>query len=138
VPAADPTLEISGGRGQSVTVTLPRAAGIHRYKWDLRFAQPELTEVQRQAISQRFEQLIRAADEEQDTYKDAYARYQAATSEAGRRAAIRVLMDMGGALANELRGPTAGPGSYKLVLTVDGKRYTGSIALRADPMLAPR
>jgi hypothetical protein len=137
-PVSDPTLEITGPRGQTVTVTLPREAGINRYRWSLRFAQPPLTEAQREAIAQRFEQLIRAPDEEQETYQQAYAQFKAAATEAERRAAIRVLMEMGGALANELRGPTAGAGSYKLVLNVDGKRYPGSLVLRADPIAGGR
>lgn len=134
-PSADPTLEISGARGLTRTVTLPRSAGISRYKWDLRFAQPPLTDAQRQAVTQRFEQIIRAGGEEQENYQQSYARFQAATTEAGRREAIQVLLDMGGGFANELRGSTAGPGTYRLTLTVDGNRYTSTLVLRADPML---
>ena len=131
---SEPTLEISGARGQTRLVTLRRAAGIHRYKWDLRFSQPPLTDAQREAITQRFDQVIRAGGEEQDSYRESRARFIASTTEAQRRDAIRVLMEMGGQLATELRGPSAGPGTYRLTLTVDGKRYTSSMVLRADPL----
>lgn len=137
-PAADPTLEIAGPRGMTRTVTLPRSSGISRYKWDLRFASPALTDAQRQAITQRFEQLIRAGGEERDTYQQAFSRFQAATTEPERRAAIQVLLEMGGALANELRGPIAGPGAYRLTLTVGGNRYTSTLVLRPDPLLDAR
>lgn len=137
-PLVDPILEIAGPRGMVRTVTLPRTAGISRYKWDLRFANPALTDAQRQAIAQRFEQLIRAGGEERETYQQAYSRFQAATTEPERRAAIQILLDMGGGLANELRGPIAGPGAYRLTLTLGGKRYTSTLALRPDPLLDPR
>jgi len=137
-PASDPTLEISNDRGLKRTVTLPRDAGIHRYRWDLRAGAPPLTDIQRQAIAQRFEQIIRAADEDQANYQQAYTRFQAAGTDAERRAAIQILMEGGGTLANELRGPIALPGTYRLVLTVDGRRYTNTLAIRADPMLGRR
>lgn len=137
-PAADPTLEIANGRGLTRTVALPRNAGIHRYKWDLRFAPTSLTDAQRQAITQRFEQLIRAGGEDQANYQQAYDRYRAAADDVERRLAIQILMDLGGALANDLRGPIAGPGTYRLLLTADGKRYTSALVIRADPMLEGR
>lgn len=134
-PLSDPTLEISNGRGLSRTVVLPRSAGIRRYAWDLRFAQTSLSEAQRAAIVARFEQVIRAVGDEQASYQQSYDRYRAAATDPERREAARVLMEMGGALANDLRGPSAVPGTYRLTLTVDGKRFTGSLAVRADPML---
>jgi hypothetical protein len=137
-PASDPTLEISDGRGLTRTVTLPRTPGINRYLWDLGLTQATLTEDQRDRIARRFEQLIRQGGEEVGTYQAAFARYRAATTDVERRAAAQVLVDMGGALANELRGPPASPGTYRLVLTVDGRRYPGSLHVRADPLLDPR
>jgi hypothetical protein len=137
-PASDPTLEITDGRGLTRTATLPRNAGIHRYRWDLRFTTTALTDSQKEAITRRFEQLIRAQGEEVATYQQSFDRYRAATNDAERREAIRVLMEMGGGLANDLRGPVASPGSYKLTLTVDGRRYVGTLAVRPDPILDPR
>ncbi len=134
-PAVDPVLEITGPRGLVRNVTLPRTAGINRYKWDLRFATAPLTDAQRVAITQRFEQLIRAGGEDRETYQQAYAQYQSAGTEAERRAAIQVLMTLGGALANDLRGPVAGPGTYRLTLSVGANRYTSSLVLRQDPLL---
>jgi len=133
--SVDPILEIAGARGAIRRVTLPRAAGIGRYKWDLRFDSPPLTDAQRQSITQRFEQLIRGGGEERETYQQAFARFQAATTDAERRASIQVLLDMGGALASELRGTTAGPGTYRVTLTVGNNRYSSTLVLRADPML---
>lgn len=132
-PSTAPSLEISDGRGLSTTVALGTSPGIHRYQWDLSFV-TALTDGQREAITRRFEQLIREGGEQVATYQQAFDRYRAATDEVGRREAIQVLMAMGGALANDLRGPVAGPGTYRLVLTVDGRQYTGSIEVRADPI----
>jgi len=137
-PSANPTLEISNGRDLTRVIELPRNAGINRYQWDLLWAARPLTDAQREAITRRFEQLIRAGGEEQGTYQQAFDRYRAATTDAERRAAIQVLLDMGGALANDIRGPTAGPGSYRLLLTVNGRRYPGTLLIRADPMLERR
>ena len=132
--SSDPTLEITSASGMKKTVTLSRAAGIHRYFWDLGFTMTTLTEEQRDAITRRFEQLIRAQGEEVATYQEAFARYRAATNDADRRVAAQVLVDMGGPLAADLRGPTAGPGTYRLLLTVDGRRYPGTLDVRADPL----
>ncbi|MEJ7758232.1 MAG: hypothetical protein WKF55_01435 [Gemmatimonadaceae bacterium] len=134
-PASAATLEISNGRGLTRVVTLPRNAGIQRYRWDLRFAAPALTDSQRQTVSQRFEQVIRAGGEDQASYAESYARFKAARTEDERRAAIQILVDAGGAFASEFRAATVGPGSYRLTLTVDGKRYHGTLVVRADPML---
>ena len=137
-PTSEPTLEISDGRGQTHRVTLPGRAGIHRYRWDLRFTPGALTEDQRQRITQRFEQLTRVSGEDRADYEAAFARYVAARNDTERRQAMQILIDAGGAFANEFRGSSAGPGTYRLVLTVDGKRYPGTLAVRADPMLGGR
>lgn len=137
-PSSDPTLEISDGRGLTRTVTLPRTPGIHRYLWDLGFTLTTLTEDQRERIARRFEQLIRQGGEEVATYQAAFARYRAATTDVERRAASQVLIEMGGPLASELRGPPAVPGTYRLTLTVDGRRFPGSLHVRADPLLNSR
>ena len=132
--SSDPTLEIAAPNGLKKTVTLSRNAGIHRYQWDLGFTMTTLTEEQRESITRRFEQLIRAQGEEVATYQEAFTRYRAATNDADRRAAAQVLVDLGGPLANDLRGPSAGPGTYRLLLTVDGRRYPGILEVRADPL----
>ena len=133
-PTAEPTLEISDGRGLTQSVTLPGRPGIHRHRWDLRFATEPLTDPQRRAITQRFEQLIRAGGEGQAEYQQAYQRYQTSQTDAERRLSIRILIDAGGTFADELRGSTAAPGSYRVTLTVDGRRYTSTLVIRADPM----
>jgi photosystem II stability/assembly factor-like uncharacterized protein len=135
VPDSEPTLEIASARGQVRVVKLPRTAGVSRHKWDLFFETPPFTEAQRQAIARRFEQLIRQGGEERDAYQQAYVRFQAATTEQERRDAIQIILDAGGQLANELRGPTAGPGTYRLTLKVGSNRYTGSLVLRPDPLV---
>jgi hypothetical protein len=137
-PTAEPTLEISNGRGLVRTVTLPGRPGIHRYRWDLRFANEPLTNPQRQAITQRFEQIIRSGVEDAAEYQQAYQRYQTSSTDAERRQAVQILINAGGALANELRGSTAGPGTYRLTMTVDGRAYTSTLVIRADPLLGTR
>ena len=134
-PSAPATLEISDGRSLTRMVQLPADVGIRRYRWDLRFTAANLTDAQREAITRRFEQLIRANGEEVATYQEAFTQYRAATNDADRRKAVQVLMEIGGALANDLRGPVAGPGTYRLTLTVDGKKYAGTITVRADPLI---
>jgi photosystem II stability/assembly factor-like uncharacterized protein len=133
--SSDPTLEITGQGGLKKVVTLPRTPGIHRYRWDLTFTVTSLTDEQREAITRRFEQLIRAGGEEVASYQQAFDRYRSATTDAARREAAQILVDMGGQLAAELRGPVAGPATYRLLLTVDGRRYPGALAVRADPLL---
>ncbi len=137
-PAAEPTLEITDGRGQTERVTLPGRAGIHRYRWDLRFSPGALTDEQKQRVVQRFEQQIRAGGEDAADFEAALARFTAAANDTDRRAAMQILLAAGGAFANEFRGASAGPGTYRLVLTVDGKRYRGTLVVRADPMLGAR
>ena len=134
-PSTDATLEITSPTGMKRTVTLPRGAGIQRYRWDFGFTQTTLSEQQREAITRRFEQLIRSNDEEVASYQEAFARYRAASNDVDRRVAAQILVDMGGGLADDLRGPVAGPGSYRLILTVNGRRYTSTLEVRADPLL---
>ena len=133
--SSDPTLEITSPAGLKRVVTLPRAAGVHRYRWDLSFTVTTLNDEQRAAIVRRFEGLIRAGGEEVASVQQAYDRYRAATTDAARREAAQILVEMGGQLAAELRGPVGGPGTYRLLLTVDGRSYPGSLAVRADPLL---
>jgi hypothetical protein len=35
------------------------------------------------------------------------------------------------------QGPEADPGVYRIVMTANGKQYTGRIVIRQDPMLGP-
>lgn len=39
-------------------------------------------------------------------------------------------------LGDEYRMPTAGPGTYRLTLTVDGRAHRGTLTIRPDPLLA--
>ena len=45
---------------------------------------------------------------------------------------MQILLDAGGAFANEFRGSSAGPGTYRLTLTVDGSAIPHA-EVRADP-----
>jgi hypothetical protein len=137
-PTVEPTLEISDAAGQTQRVTLAGRPGIHRYRWDLRFPPRPLTDEQRQRITQRFQQQIRAAGEDQGEYQVAFSRYLNAQNDADRRQAMQILLDAGGAFANEFRTVPVGPGTYRLTLTVDGKPYRGTLTVRADPMLGGR
>lgn len=106
-PSAPPTLEIADLDGEnSVTVTLPTAAGIQRYKWDLRFAAPQ-------------------------TAANAAQGPRGAGQGGGRAGGPG-----GGAGGGRgQQGSVVGPGTYRLTLTVDGRQYHSTLRVRPDPLL---
>jgi photosystem II stability/assembly factor-like uncharacterized protein len=114
-PSAEPTLEISDLSGQNrYTVMLPGRPGIHRYRWSLRFPAPEGPAA---GVGRGGRGGGRGAGGAGDA---------PVTGRGGRGGGSG-----GGGIA-------AGPGTYRLTLTVDGKQYRSSITVRADPLLGPR
>ena len=110
-PMAEPTLEITDSQGRTHRTTLPGRAGIHRYRWDLRFAPPAA----------------------------AAAAVPGGAAGAGGRGGRGGGGGGGrGGGQGQPAAPVAGPGTYRLTLTVDGRRYLGTLVIRADPLLGAR
>lgn len=107
-PAADPTLEIADMSGEHrMTVTLPKSAGIQRYRWNLRFPR---------------EQVAAAPGANRPPGAEA--------GEEGGAPGGR-----GGGQGRGQGGTAAEPGTYRLTLTVDGRQYRSTLHVRRDPML---
>ena len=119
-PTAEPTLEISGSEGRTFRTTLPGRAGIHRYRWDLRFtpAAPVAG-------------ATPPADAGRGAGRGAGGGGAGAGGRGGRGGG-------GGGRGGAPAAPLAGPGTYRLTLTVDGQRYHGSLVVRPDPILGGR
>ncbi|HEX3157619.1 MAG TPA: hypothetical protein VHQ45_03835, partial [Gemmatimonadaceae bacterium] len=135
------TLEIADLAGERTrTVTFHGTAGIGRYQWDLRFDPPPLTAAQRERVAQRFATVI-ARETDRAPVERAQASFRAATTDAERREAMAILLrgqyqeDGEADFRDEFPSPEdAGPGTYRLTLTVDGKRYVGTLPVREDPL----
>ena len=108
--------EISDVSGQNKrTLTVPAKAGINRLEWPMTFdPTPEQTA--------------------------AFAQQQAAAAQAAGRAGGAGAVGGGGGGGRGGRGGVpqgepAGPGEYRVTMTVNGKTYTSRLRVRADPML---
>ena len=116
-------------------VEFEAALGIHRYRWNLLFDPEPLSEAQKQHVDAIFQRLL--SQFSFGALRRAYQQFQEAQTPLERRQAIQILrsgfFDAG--LGDEYALPTAGPGAYALTLTVDGVDYTGTLTVRADPLL---
>jgi hypothetical protein len=139
-PVGSATLNIRNIEGSDEhTVELPGEPGIHRYRWDLRFDPPPLTEDQRQRVEQTFGQLMQRVPFWRRRLERARDRFHQAQTPREEREAIEFLVEglpppMG--LGPEYGFVTADPGSYFLELNVDGKVYRSTLTIRADPLLS--
>ena len=116
-PTAEPTLEISDSEGRTHRTTLPGRAGIHRYRWDLRFAPATPA----------------AAPAGAGRGAGGGAGAPGAGGRGGRGGGGG---GRGGGAAQS--APMAGPGTYRVTLTVDGQQHRGTLVIRADPVLGGR
>jgi photosystem II stability/assembly factor-like uncharacterized protein len=131
------TLEIvDPARERSRTVTLDPTPGIQRYRWDLDFDAEPYTAEQLARVEETFERLV-ADFPGSSALQRLYDRFQAAQTPEEQRAAVQQLLGRPGTvgLGEEYGLPRAGPGSYQLRMTVAGHRATGSLHVRADPLL---
>jgi len=149
--AAGPvTLEITDATGElKTTYTFKDAeAGIHRLLWDMRFdpspaqmqqsieqmrtrmdqilQRPEVEELAKKTVQKALEEL----NQEGLSYREAQAIQQEAFETIG--------FGGGGMRFGGRGGPggaaSAGPGTYGVKLTVNGKTYTGTVTVRLDPL----
>jgi len=135
------TLEIADLEGKRTrTVTFDATAGIGRYQWDLRFDPPPLTAAQRERVEQRFTTLV-GREANRAPLEEARASFRAAATDAERYDAMSILRraqyQPSGEPEFAVEFPTvasAGPGTYRLTLTVGGKRYVGTLPVREDPL----
>jgi hypothetical protein len=139
-PTTAPTLEISDLSGAHVfTTTLDAGPGIHRYRWDLQFDAKPLTEQQTARVNEVFDDLLEAAPFSADQLQAARSRFEQARTPTEQRRALSLLLNPifeSGLSPHEYGIPSAGPGTYKLEMTVDGVSYTGTLSIRADPILS--
>ncbi|MCB0637577.1 MAG: hypothetical protein KDC54_13200 [Lewinella sp.] len=125
------SLRITDAAGNhAVTVDLPTEPGIHRYYWDLEFEIQPYTDEQKARITALLEEFIPRLDG--DYWERALNRLQNAKDARAERRAIERLMPY---LGPEYELPTAGPGSYRVTLIVDGEEMTKPLEIRADPLL---
>ena len=132
------TLEIvDPERQRSRTVTLDPTPGISRYRWDLGFDAEDYTAEQLARVEETFARLV-AAYPGSSTLRRVYDRFQAAQTPEGQRAAVQQLLGRFGGLGlgEDYGIPNAGPGSYRLRMTGEGQVSTGSLQVRADPLLS--
>jgi len=146
-PRGEATLEISDLSGNNkYTAVLSGEPGINRYRWDLRFDPPPITEQQSQQIVQEAQQRIQTAQNEQQRQQlqQALTRFQQAQTDRDRRQAMQALTGGGrrgggfGGGGFGGGGATAGPGIYLLKMAVNGNIYTGMLRIRQDPILEER
>ncbi|MFQ5570399.1 MAG: WD40/YVTN/BNR-like repeat-containing protein [Rhodothermales bacterium] len=133
------TLEISDLAGTKTHVAvLENKPGIHRYRWDLQFDPEPLTEAQIQHVEAIFQRLL--AQTSFGALRRAYQNFQQAQTPLNQRRAVQILrsgfFDAG--LGEEYGIPTAGPGSYRLTLSVGPQQHTRTLTVRADPLITDR
>ena len=91
-------------------------------------------EAQKQHVDAIFQRLLKEFSF--GALRRAYQRFQQAQTPLERRQAIQILrsgfFDAG--LGDEYALPTANPGTYALMLRVDGQVHTGTLSVRADPL----
>jgi hypothetical protein len=156
-PEKPATLEISDITGQSKTTYLldKAEAGVGRVVWDFAFdpspmsvqntasnlkkqveealKRPELTAEQKAALQDALKQL-----EAFGTYNRKVQEVQRAVMTIIGRGQLGPMGGQFGGRGGFGGGPMAEPGTYTVKLTVNGKTYSGKVAVRADPVLAER
>ncbi|MBU4495002.1 MAG: hypothetical protein KJ874_06840 [Acidobacteria bacterium] len=149
-PKEPVTLEIMDATGKKTTYTVKEpAAGINRLFWDMQFDPSE--EQMKQRLSQmqnmmdRILQRPEVEEAQKKTVTEALERLK--KPGLGYREAMAIQQEAFEAIGFGGRGGfgrfgrgggedmTAPPGTCAVKLTVNGKVYTGTIAVRADPML---
>jgi len=144
------TLEITDASGElKTTYTFKDAeAGVHRFFWDMRFdpspeqMQQSINQMRsrmdqilgRQEVEEVAKKTVREALEELNkeglSYREAQAIQQKAYETIGFGGGGMRFGGRGG-----FGGPaSAGPGTYRIKLTVNGKTYTGTVKVRMDPL----
>jgi photosystem II stability/assembly factor-like uncharacterized protein len=142
------SLEISDATGSQKTVfEIKQAeAGINRLMWDMQFDPPASQLKQRLTQMQTMMEQILGRPEVEEEQKEVVEKALEELKQEGlsyrqaREIQVRAYeaIGFGGGMGFGGRGmaaPAAEPGTYVVKLTVNGKTYTGTIAVRPDPML---
>jgi hypothetical protein len=141
-PSSTATLEISDVSGRNrFTAPLATEPGIHRFRWERHFDPEPLTGEQVARVNGVFETVIETVPFLQRQVQAAHTRFQRAQTPLQQRQAAEVLLNPyleTGLSPQEFGVPVAGPGTYKLVLTIDDESYTNTLTIRADPLLSGR
>jgi photosystem II stability/assembly factor-like uncharacterized protein len=150
-PAQPATLEISDPMGSAKTTYLldDLEAGIGRVAWDLRFDPPAATTSTLVTnMKRQIEPALQRTDLT-DEQKSELKKAQADLEKFGtnfrkvmdiQRAVFAIIQpgrgQFGGGFRGGMGGLMAEPGAYAVKLTVNGKTYTGKVAVRQDPMIS--
>jgi hypothetical protein len=142
------SIEISDATGSQKTVfEIKQAeAGINRLMWDMQFDPPASQLKQRLTQMQTMMEQILGRPEVEEEQKEVVEKALEELKQEGlsyrqaREIQVRAYeaIGFGGGMGFGGRGmaaPAAEPGTYVVKLTVKGKTYTGTIAVRPDPML---
>jgi len=134
--AGDVRLEISDDAGElHHTAAVASTAGIHRYRWDLKFDPEPLTEEQFAQVDAAFQSALSRFPVGQ--LRRAHAAFREAATPREQLEALQVLrsgfFDVG--LGEEFALHSAGPGTYQVRLTAGGQIQTTTLVVRADPLI---
>ena len=154
-PREEVLIEISDISGAlKRTVRMKGEPGINQYRWDMRF---DPTEQQKRTFISQTQQMIERAAEQAGASRrqrrKAERIAEAMRPDQGSEELLRARQEIfqalgmtggagfggrggfGGGFGRGIRGAPAGPGTYRVSLTVDGETYTGTVTLKADPLL---
>jgi hypothetical protein len=146
VPAGKVTLEIQDLEGKrQATLRVSPKPGLNKVRWDMRFPP---TEAEIRAFKARLEKVIAElstsakTDSERKTLSELRGKLTDAKTDRNltriHRQMIRefAFFSEGRDLFGQALTPTDAPaGTYKVILTVDGRPFTGTVTLRNDPLL---
>jgi hypothetical protein len=119
-------------------------AGMNRYHWNFLFPPtPQQQKVFLERMEEAFKTLRERIETDLEKQLDKlYAEFKQATTPAEWNRLRRELIDDFGDilrsrrfLGREIKGPEAVPGTYRVILKVNGMSYSGFLSVREDPML---
>ena len=121
--ARDPELNISDWKGEhAVEVELESQPGIHKHLWKFQFDPPELNEEEQKL----FDRFIKATEWEER--REINEKLRESLEKRGQKYAGINWRE------EKLNPIPAGPGAYKVTLTVNGMSMTKPLTVRKDPL----
>jgi hypothetical protein len=139
-----PDLEIIDLNGErSFHASLENSPGIHRFRWDMHF---DPSEEQKKEFLEKlenvFSQLKERVDKDQKTlHESLYKKFKGAQTVKelnGVREDLienfRIFAPRRNFFGEPLRGPEAGAGVFRMILTAGGKTYSRYLKIRNDPL----
>jgi hypothetical protein len=128
---------ISNSKGQKITRPVKVVRGINKFKWDREFDSEPYTEEQQKALDTIFEALLK--ENPGLINENLYQRYLNPENYRQKRANVQLInriFDLG--IDDSYGIPTAGPGTYEVILRVGGGEDRKSLNLREDPLLSEK